>query len=124
MAGSSNCLTPKERMDYGVTAELANIATGELRLEVVRGGLTTKQATRIVCNLCDELGGDWKIRTLSSPVTIVSDLQNRGQERVRPEGRMLGSLGRMDLLEWHAKYSGLRVDTDYKRRRRDHREAQ
>lgn len=113
---------PAERHEYGVTATIVDTATGAVRVEVVRGDLTSIDATRVVAQMCDDLGPTWRVRTLSHPLSILNDLRNGGQERkLCVESSFLGRIGRPDLIEHRAKYAGLRTATDYARRRKDGR---
>lgn len=105
-------LTPAERKIYGVTATLVNTETGELKTEVFRGNISVGAATKECAAFCDQLGPAWKVRTLSTPISIVSDLLNCGQQRSKAfftEHSLLSHIGRPDLIEMRAKYAGLRT---------------
>lgn len=108
---------PSERRAYGVIATIANTETGETRVEVRRGDLTTLEAVRQIADLCDHLGPEWKIRTLSHPLSILADLWNENAERPQlTEATLLGQIGRADLIEHRSKWLGLRVNANRHRR--------
>ncbi len=122
MTRTNDGLRPSERLEYGVTAILVNTATGETLMEVFRGRITTRQGTQLVADRCDELGPEWKVRVLSNPMTILSDLRNDGRERLarrrRAESVMLGGIGRMDLVETLPTMHGLRTSATFDRKRK------
>lgn len=121
--GASNrpklCYTPKERRDYGVIATLVNTETGDTLVEHVGSPHTTQEAVRVVAAMCDRLGPEWKVRTISHPLSILADLRNEGRERPpQTELTALGRIGRGDLREWQSPYLGLRTRAELRRRRR------
>lgn len=100
---------------YGATATLANVATGDVRVEVFRGHDNARETMQVIADHCDALGPSWRVRTISTPHSIRNDLRrNRdlllaslthGRARRSVEAlptyevRMLGRIGRRDLLE-------------------------
>jgi hypothetical protein len=89
------------RDSFGVIATLVNTETRECDSFVVPGLVLA--AIRVVCDECDLRGNEWRIRSLSTPRTILADLIGRtatprnGLQRF-PEGNLLGRIGRKDLL--------------------------
>lgn len=86
---------------------IATLVRGDQVVTIHRTGLPSV-ALRAVARACDRYG--WKVRSLSSPVTVYRDLEGardqsrRGStvgetvEAARPEKSMLGKIGRADLL--------------------------
>lgn len=70
------------------------------------GGFATA-AVEAACNYCDGLGPTWRILSISTPRTILRDLQGaRGVERrdghvrfAMPESHLLAKVYRLDLLD-------------------------
>lgn len=99
-----------ERSTYGVIATIVNTKTGDTRtLNFAHG--TTVEAAREVAERCDEMGPEWKVRTISHPLTILRDLKgrNEGPKAHPPELILFGRIGRKDLLEPLPAYYGLRT---------------
>ena len=97
----------RERDKYGATATIINLDTGEWGA-VVRTGTNTIEALRAIVERIDVLGPAWRIACISTPVTILRDLQG-SRVRIdgslkpslpphRPEWALLGRIGRLDLL--------------------------
>lgn len=89
---------------------IATLVRGDQVVTIHKTGLPSV-ALRAVARACDRYG--WKVRSLSSPVTVYRDLdgardQRSGDQRggktggtvkaARPEWAMLGKIGRTDLL--------------------------
>lgn len=103
-------LAPNERASYGCTVTAINPATGHLLTLEAKG--TALAAIRKIAAILDGMEEDWKIRSVSTPQTIMRDLYAhrypvRGTRRVRvgvvepknlPESNLLARIGRVDLL--------------------------
>lgn len=87
---------------YGVTVTAVEQATGDARSFVEARGQALP-GLRAIVEQIDELEGDWLIRTVSTPMTVLADLRNGGSTTQRrgdpPERRFLAAVGRLDLLE-------------------------
>lgn len=92
-------LTPKERDDYGVTLTIREQTTHQLHTFSVRGSLVKSLAE--ACDLIDQIReGEWKIVSISNPISIFRDLQGSHDPGVpNAEAQKLGRIGRRDLLE-------------------------
>lgn len=106
------------RQNDGVIATLRNQDHGAL-MTVHRPGNTPAEALRDVANTVDKLAGEWRIVSISTPNTILDDLNTDGsvREETAPgaagnteladykpdsryrERRLLIQIGRLDLLE-------------------------
>jgi hypothetical protein len=86
---------------------LQAVLPDESRRWFLRQGQPLKEALREVCAVLDGIGG--KVETISSPTTILRDLQGSrveltavarrtGGQMTTPEKRYLGQVGRLDLL--------------------------
>ena len=113
---------PERARNYGITATLVDTTTGATEVLVARGSPRLDDATLTIAARCDELGPTWRVRTLSTPRTILADLRNagaeRGEKQTRPESVLLGKVGRMDLVERPTNLDGLRVEAISRRKRR------
>lgn len=67
-------------------------------LTIHRPGETTT-ALASVCETLDRLGSDWRIVSVSTPATILRDLNGSIADTCPPEFELLASVGRLDLLE-------------------------
>jgi len=86
--------------EYGVIVTAREQMTDE-RIVLHRPGAG---ALKLICEGLDGLDGDWRVLTISTPRTIYRDLQGtRARELVdetqMPELRMLGQVGRLDMLD-------------------------
>lgn len=104
-------LPSSERNKYGCTVTAINLDDGQLHT-IARTGCTAVQAITKIAAALDGMAGDWKVRSLSSPQSIMRDLYAhryavRGSHRVRmgqvepttlPEALLLHKIGRDDLL--------------------------
>lgn len=114
-------LGTSERRTYGVTATLVDTHTGHVRTEVFRGNMNVGEATQACAAFCDALGPTWRVRTLSTPISILSDLRNNRNQRpvgYHTEHALLSRIGRPDLIEGHSKYLGLTTGAARARRRK------
>jgi hypothetical protein len=98
-ATTTMTLTPKERADYGVIVTIREQATMRTHTFSVPGRLT--QALSQACEMIDAIPeGDWKIVTISNPISIFRDLQgSHDPNDARPEVGRLQRARRRDLLE-------------------------
>lgn len=109
-------LSTRDRSRAGITATIVNKDTGETEV-IVRHGYeyqTGQRATRtihrlgnkeLLNDLCEELRarvGHWRIRTISTPDSIITDLNGRATEHQDAEARLLTVIDAMDLLEREA----------------------
>lgn len=95
--GKHLTLSPNERDNYGVTITAYELGTGRMVTISALGPVTDR--ARELCERIDELEGDWRVLTISTPSTIYGDLQGeRGEYLATPERRLLGSIARLDLL--------------------------
>lgn len=105
-------LTPSERDEYGATVTARSMETGQMRT-FARTNETTLNAIRLIADELDLLAGDWRIITISTPVTIHRDIFasrvklvgiHSGSVGRTPEALLLGTIKRKDLLppapEW------------------------
>jgi hypothetical protein len=91
-------LTPKERADYGVIVTIREQTTMELHTFESKGH--PKDALNRACDFIDGLEGDWRIVTISGPVSIYRDLQGAHDPGIpKSEPSRLKRIGRDDLLE-------------------------
>jgi len=100
----------REREKYGATVTVVNLETGEWGT-VVHTGTTTIEALRVIVERVDALGPAWRISCISTPVTILRDLdaarlpvdgklarRHHTATPATPEATMLARVGRLDLL--------------------------
>jgi hypothetical protein len=99
-----------QRAQDGFIATLVDLDTGRTET-IVRGGLVhhrPKPEKILVGNYdmlrelaleLDERPGRWRIRTISSPATILNDLTVGVDRDQQPEWLLMGRIGRPDLLE-------------------------
>lgn len=99
-------LAPRERSEYGATVTARDQKTGSTRTFACTQMTLIEAVKEIIADL-DSLPGDWRILTISSPVSIERDLHasrialvgNRaGGVGVTPESLLLGKLRRTDLM--------------------------
>lgn len=118
----STATSTTERCYAGFTATIVNLETGGTEVTTRSGyrhetgtrrnggvsQLTTVGITVLLKDFCDELRarpGDWRIRTISTPDSILTDLRGRQPAMGRndypepPERQMLGNIGQLDMLE-------------------------
>jgi hypothetical protein len=92
---------------YGCICTLRNEDTGEYRT-LQRNGFR-KDALIAIAEWCDQTPGDWKVVSYSTPSTIVADMhggrsavfdrqQTTESKMELPEVRVLGAIGRFDLV--------------------------
>lgn len=92
------------RDEAGVIATLVDVDSGATTSFHVPG--LARDAIRVAAARCDAMGATWKVRSLSTPRTVLRDLRDaRGSLRsngfaaqVTPEPTLLGQVGRHDLL--------------------------
>lgn len=99
-------LTPKERAIYGATITARSLETGQTRT-FARTDVTALEAVAEIVAEIDLLPGDFRVLSISTPVSIQRDMyasritlvgQNVGLPGGTPEQYLLGRLGRSDLL--------------------------
>jgi hypothetical protein len=116
-----------ERAQDGATVTLVNLNTQELKVWTTQGfayetkhwqtGITRHaygflDQMRDLCARVEALGGEWRIRTISTPQTIYADIKGRDVSRNgfganSPESELLGSMGYLHLWE---RYETLDMD--------------
>jgi len=111
-------LKPSERKTYGATATLIRLDENEQPVDALTVEFTQMSvidAARAIAAKCDELDGDWRVRTISTPITIHRDVIGRrrpvdvrsGRERdLTPdvgERWLMGRIDRLDLIPLHTK---------------------
>jgi hypothetical protein len=68
-----------------------------------RAEVSVYELLRSLCEELDRREGDWRLRSVSTPTTILSDLRKRDAAGhtvpLAPELTALGKIGRLDLLE-------------------------
>jgi predicted ABC-type transport system involved in lysophospholipase L1 biosynthesis ATPase subunit len=88
---------------HGITATVVNVENGRTMTLAEERGAALEALTAIAAFLDTLDDGDWRIRTLSTPRTILSDLRASRSGAPRwstpPERRFLSQIGRLDLLE-------------------------
>jgi hypothetical protein len=112
----------KERAIAGFIATCVNLATGETEVTHRAGyswqesnwrvgrrqvALSSSELLRELCRELDARPGDWRIRTLSSPTTVLSDLRGRtaqGGVVQMPEPAILTRLGLIRFYEHAEKH--------------------
>lgn len=112
--------TTQERAYSGCIVTLVEVRTGEERVEHASGySNDTREGNKRIYKtlsmfgalkrLLDEVDtweGEWKVRTISTPATILADLNGRqhgndGARPTPPEAAILTHVGRADLWEGH-----------------------
>lgn len=109
----------------GLIATILDQDTGELDVIVIRGHTENWKSiqhglldcVRDLANECDRRPGNWKVSAISTPTSILRDIQNTGQHVPEPQGNkgyssigfksyeeyLLAKVGRLDLAivpEW------------------------
>ena len=94
-------LSTLERSEYGC---IATCEAGSLREVLHRPG-TAPEALAAICDELDGWLGDWRILSVSTPLTVMRDLEGTranidqpSQHWNRPEASLLGRIGRLDRL--------------------------
>lgn len=98
-------LVPKERAVYGATITARSLTHGET-LTIARTGMTAVEAVRAICGQLDELDDDYRVVSVSTPVSIQRDLYASRVALVglhagavdMPEKAILSRAGRLDML--------------------------
>ena len=96
-----------EREVFGATITIREQTSGSLRTLALTGQ-TSVNAIRSVCGQIDDMSGDWRVLTISTPPTIFRDMRGAritfgatrsGGSTVMPEHGYLQRVGRGDLLD-------------------------
>ena len=99
-------MKPRERAVYGVIITARSLETGRTRT-FARTDVTAKEAAREIVAELDMLAGDFRVVTISTPVSIQRDMyasrihltgQNIGLPGGTPEQYLLAKIGRSDML--------------------------
>ena len=107
---SKTAYSSRTRAQDGVTV-FAESSVG-VRETFVLQDLAILDALRLICRELDARPGSWTITVVSTPTTIYRDLQGSrlqegrntsGQFLQLPEEKMLGKIGRLDLLAGTAR---------------------
>lgn len=123
MSKAAQFLSTRERAYYGCLVTLVEIETGEMRVEHAAGyahesgrwasertydNYSVFAALKRLLQEVDQWEGEWRVRTISTPATIIADLRGRqtGNEGARPappEASILTHIGRIDM--WEGKHA-------------------
>lgn len=94
-----NLLSSAERKRFGCTVTVVEMGSG--RTDCLWGTGPVFEVLQEIVDAIDAREGDWKIRCISTPETVYSDI--RGGRSIKPtalvEHRYLSEVGRPDLLE-------------------------
>jgi hypothetical protein len=99
-------LPPKERAVYGATITAKSL-TSDQTITLVRTGVTALEATRQIAGALDAMDDDFRVVSVSTPVSIERDLfanriqlagDSAGSIGPTPERNTLAKIGRLDLL--------------------------
>lgn len=113
-------MSTRERALAGAIVTLVNTETGETRVELAQGfhfetgshdlrsphHFNLNEALLRLLAEADKWDGTWRVRTISTPQTILADIRGRqpgaqGARSLAPESMILTSIGRIDMWEGH-----------------------